>query len=39
MGGMFTNSPFNGDISRWNICNVKNMIGMFRFAVFNGDIS
>ena len=30
---------FNGDISEWNVSNVKNMTCIFRESVFNGDIS
>ena len=30
---------FNGDISKWNVSNVKNMAGMFELSRFNGDIS
>lgn len=32
-------SEFNGDISKWNVSNVKTMWGMFEFSKFNGDIS
>ena len=33
-------SEFNGDISGWNVSNVKNMGNMFRYAYsFKGDIS
>ena len=42
MGGMFRNSKFtgkNGDISKWDVSNVKSMISMFRNSEFNGDIS
>ena len=31
-------SKFNGDISEWNVSNVKNMHGMFYGSDFNGDI-
>ena len=30
---------FNGDISNWNVSNVRNMCGMFYNSYFNGDIS
>lgn len=30
---------FNGDISKWNVKNVKNMMSMFSGSKFNGDIS
>jgi surface protein len=30
---------FNGDISGWDVSNVKNMSGMFDGSQFNGDIS
>lgn len=30
---------FNGDISKWDVSNVKRMDGMFFESVFNGDIS
>ena len=32
-------STFNGDISNWNVRNVKEMTAMFRGSKFNGDIS
>ncbi len=32
-------SKFNGDISRWDVCNVENMSRMFYQSYFNGDIS
>ena len=34
-----TLSKFNGDISEWNVSNVKDMTGMFKESKFNGDIS
>ena len=38
--GVFENSPFNGDISGWNVSNVKDMDYMFFGAKsFNQDIS
>ena len=33
------NVDFNGDISKWNVSNVKNMNYMFFSSDFNGDIS
>ena len=30
---------FNGDISKWNVSNVRDMSYMFADSVFNGDIS
>ena len=37
---MFSNySKFNGDISNWNVSNVKDMSYMFESSKFNGDIS
>ena len=30
---------YNGDISKWDVSNVKNMIRMFKSSFFNGDIS
>ena len=36
---MFNSSPFNGDISNWNVGNVRNMFGMFYMSYFNSDIS
>ena len=42
MSYMFTYSKFNGDISNWDVSNVKNMQEMFynsKFTGENGDIS
>ena len=42
MSYMFTYSKFNGDISNWDVNNVKNMQEMFynsKFSAKNGDIS
>jgi len=39
MAYMFENSRFNGDISNWNVSNVRNMAYMFKNSRFNGDIS
>lgn len=37
--GLFENSSFNGDISRWNTSNVVSMRRMFSKSQFDGDIS
>jgi surface protein len=39
MSFMFCKSPFNGDISNWNVSNVTTMERMFDCSEFNGDIS
>jgi surface protein len=39
MYGLFNNSKFNGDISKWDVSNVEDMGYMFYGAKFNGDIS
>ena len=39
MRGVFYRSKFNGDISNWNVSNVKNMRSMFLYSKFNSDIS
>lgn len=39
MSGLFFNSQFNGDISRWNTSKVQDMYCMFTSSHFNGDIS
>ena len=40
MQDLFGNfQTFNGDISQWDVSNVKNMSWMFRNTDFNGDIS
>ena len=36
---MFACSKFNGNISEWNVSNVKDMSGMFAGSNFNGDLS
>jgi surface protein len=36
---MFTDSEFNGDISKWNISNVTDMTAMFEGSEFNRDLS
>ena len=39
MGGMFSNSKFNGDISNWDVSNIAVMDTMFTDATnFNQDI-
>jgi hypothetical protein len=35
---MFAGGKFNGDISRWNVSNVKFMESMFENTPFNGNI-
>lgn len=37
--GIFANTVFNGDISRWNVSNAVCMHSMFAHSLFNGDIS
>ena len=32
MYNMFYRSKFNGDLSHWNVSNVKDMEGMFSFS-------
>ena len=40
MDFLFVQWPdFNGDISRWDVSNVKSMRNMFEHCAFNGDIS
>lgn len=39
MHGMFRNSEFTGDISKWDVSTVKDMHGMFWSSKFNNDIS
>ena len=39
MAGLFEDSSFNGDISKWNVSSVKYMTWMFANSKFNGDIS
>ena len=39
MSYLFGQSPFNGDISKWDVSNVKYTHGMFGQSSFNGDIS
>jgi len=38
MAQMFMKSSFNGDISEWNVSNVKNMSWMFAMSKFNRSI-
>ena len=38
MSFLFSDSEFNGDISRWDVSNVTNMHSMFDESKFNGDI-
>ena len=39
MSDLFYYSSFDGDISKWNVRNVKSMHEMFYYSNFNGDIS
>ena len=39
MYGLFSDSDFTGDISKWDVAKVKNMEDLFRNSKFNGDIS
>ena len=40
MSWLFYNTAFNGDVSRWDVRNVTNMMSMFNGAsAFNGDVS
>ena len=39
MSDLFSNSAFNGDISRWDVSQTLNMAGMFAGSAFNKDIS
>ena len=39
MSALFESSRFNGDISKWDVSNVRNMNEMFCDSEFNGDIS
>lgn len=36
---LFMGSPFNGDVSRWNVSNGRDFKQMFYGAAFNGDIT
>lgn len=39
MSGLFMDTEFNGDISKWDVGNVIKMAEMFKDSSFNGDIS
>ena len=39
MTGLFYDSDFNGNISKWDVSNVEDMKNMFAYSDFNGDIS
>lgn len=39
MASLFSNSEFNGDISKWDTSNVEDMSFMFMNSKFNNDIS
>jgi surface protein len=39
MDSMFAWSKFTGDISKWDVSNVRDMSKMFNNSIFNGDIS
>lgn len=40
MNRLFKGTNFNGDISNWNVSNVRDMCGMFEsVSKFNGNIS
>ena len=39
MSGIFESSEFNGDISKWDVSNVKYMNLLFYKSKFNRDIS
>lgn len=39
LSSVFADSPFNGDISEWNVSNVRTIAKMFQGGAFNGDIS
>ena len=39
MSWLFSDSDFNGDISKWDVSKVTDMAGMFYNSSFNGDIS
>jgi surface protein len=40
LSGLFLMSDFNGDISKWDVSNVTNMVDVFAYAhSFNQDIS
>lgn len=37
--GIFANTSFDGDISKWNVANATSMQELFAFSPFQGDIS
>lgn len=37
MSYLFASSKFNGDISKWNVSNVRNMRRMFSYSHFTGE--
>ena len=39
MAGMFSDSEFNGDISKWNVSSLRVSCFMFKNSPFDGDIS
>ena len=39
MSWLFSDSDFNGDISKWDVSRVKTMYGMFYNSSFNGNIN
>lgn len=39
MADLFQETEFNGDVSRWDVSNVKRMEGMFYQSHFDGDLS
>ena len=39
MSYLFSNSLFNGDISKWNVSKVKDMRSMFEYSYFKHDVS
>jgi hypothetical protein len=39
MKEMFTYSPFNGNISNWDVSALENMEEMFAYSAFSGDLS
>ena len=39
MSYLFSESDFNGNISKWDVSKVENMVAMFAFSEFNQDIS
>jgi hypothetical protein len=39
MKNMFRGSEFNGDLSEWDVSNVKSIYNMFVSCKFSGDLS